>query len=378
MVRILGLLCLLAPGYAAAQGNIPAGDARQGRDLFRAQHCAACHSVDGQGGGFAADLSKRIGPDQRPGGMALLLWNYAPAMWALFEKRGLSVPEISEQDAADLFACFYSTRYFERPGDPDRGRKVFLLRHCVECHAPGSTADGAAKLVSAWKAAGDPVALAEAAWNHAPKMHEAFARRRAEWPQLTSQELTDLAAYVRDVADSRKRMAEFPPASSLTGEKLFRARNCASCHTGPRAHAGRYSGRTLVDFASAMWNHAPQMAAKTSLGYGELRRIIDYLWTLQVVEPRGNPDRGRQLFAKRNCPACHGNSLEGAPALARYRGRMHPFALIGALFRHGAGMTKRYREKTMPWPRLAAVELADLLAYLNGPGGPSAPSHTHR
>ena len=36
--------------------------------------------------------------------------------------------------AADLFAYFYSARFFEKPGDAARGKRAFAVRGCSNCH----------------------------------------------------------------------------------------------------------------------------------------------------------------------------------------------------------------------------------------------------
>ena len=48
------------------------------------------------------------------------------------------MPELSEQQAADLFVYFFAARYFEQPGDAKRGQRVFLGKRCGECHGVGS------------------------------------------------------------------------------------------------------------------------------------------------------------------------------------------------------------------------------------------------
>src|SRR5258708_26697912 len=40
----------------------------------------------------------------------------------------------SPKDAADLFAYFYSTRFFDTPGDVARGKITFDAAHCGQCH----------------------------------------------------------------------------------------------------------------------------------------------------------------------------------------------------------------------------------------------------
>jgi hypothetical protein len=50
------------------------------------------------------------------------MWNHAPGMWAAMRDRDIRAGDLNEQAAADLFAFFYSARFFEKPGDAGRGK----------------------------------------------------------------------------------------------------------------------------------------------------------------------------------------------------------------------------------------------------------------
>jgi hypothetical protein len=72
----------------------------------------------------------------------------------------------------------------------------------------------AARPVSQWESIGQPIALAGAMWNHGATMREEFAKRNMKWPELTSQDLTDLLVYLRNLPEKavkdrlgRKRLA---------------------------------------------------------------------------------------------------------------------------------------------------------------------------
>lgn len=340
-----------------------AGDADRGRDLFRTCGCIVCHSVDGQGGGYAPDLAKRIGPDQTPLGMAAGMWNRGPMMWSWIAKKRLSLPEPGAQQMADLYAYFYSARYFEKPGDPARGRKVFHWKRCADCHGLGSGQSSAAPPAE-WPPLADSVALIERMWNHAAPMREAMARKRVAWPELTAQEAADLHALARSLAESGPPAGELPLASSQPGERLFESKGCRGCHSGARSLTGRFTGRTLADFATAMWNSAPQMARRPPLNYGEMRQLAGYLWRQQIPQPVASVRRGRELFSSRGCAGCHTRGFNGAPRLAAHR--LYPFTLMALLWSKGPNMQQKLAASGKPWPRLAASELADITAYLAG------------
>ncbi len=329
--------------------------------------------MDGQGGGYAPDLAKRIGRDQTPSAVVAMLWNRGPGMWAAMQKKGVPIPRLNQQQAADLYAYFYSARYFEKPGDPTRGAEVFRHKRCAECHGVGSQVAAAARPIASWRPLADPIALAEQMWSRASEMKQAYAQKKIEWPEFTTQELNDLSAWLMSLPESRGRAGEFAPDTPQSGERLFQEKGCRKCHTGVRSLAGYYTGRTLVDLAAAMWNHAPAMGRRPpAAGYGEIRRLVGYLWSLQILDPPGNAARGKKVFASKNCASCHGQPLSAAPALAG-RG-LDSFSLIAALWQCGPHMLKRVQQNKAPWPRFSGSEVPDLIAYLSGP----PPAHEHR
>ena len=127
MKSLSGLLFAIATGCtgSCATRSLLPGDADRGRDVFRTLNCGACHSINVEGGKSAPDLGRGVERGFSPYVMAGLLWNHAPVMWAAMERKGISRPELSEQQAADLFVFFFAARYFEQPGDTKRGERVF-------------------------------------------------------------------------------------------------------------------------------------------------------------------------------------------------------------------------------------------------------------
>lgn len=252
---VLGGLALVCAGAA----TVVPGDSQRGEQLFRGQGCVQCHSINGQGGNTAPDLGRRIGRNFTPSLLAALMWNHAPAMWSAMEKRGIARPQLDEQAAADLFAYFYSTRFFERPGDAARGKRAFEENHCAECHGITSSLAAGATPVSKWESLGHPVILAQQMWNHASRMREAFASKKLEWQELTAQELTDILVYLANLPETRGLESRFRFGSMQGGEALFASKGCEKCHTGKLSLEGRFRNRTLTDIAVEMWNHAPLM-----------------------------------------------------------------------------------------------------------------------
>ncbi len=359
MRRTGGLLALLAtvcPAVGETKGLLP-GDADRGKELFRTRNCIQCHSINGEGAQTAPDLGRTAGRGFSPYLLAGLLWNHAPAMWAAMERRGVPRPELSEQDAADLFVYFFASRYFEKAGEPRRGEHVFQSKRCVECHPNPA----------AWRSLEDPIALAQQMWNHSREVRTALERIRAPFPQLSSQNLTDLLAYLRSLPQTQDRQGEFRPTSAEKGQVLYVSKGCAGCHEGTLALEGRPTRYGLTEFAAAMWNHPLRGRHDGArLSYEEMRRLVSYLVSMQFFEERGDRERGRKVFARKRCGACHDNPSSGAPARSAMAGRMTSFGMVAALWEHGPNMMNRLRQEKMSWPSFQGSEMADLTAYLHG------------
>jgi len=355
------LLCSLSVAYAA---TIP-GDASRGQIVFQQQRCVQCHSVNGEGGKIGPDLSARPSGQYTPSMLAAAIWNHAPQMWTAIEAAGIESPQLSVQDAADIFAYFYAFRYFEQPGDAARGKQVFETKGCVGCHGQGAQSATGAPPVGQWESARDAIQLARAMWNHAPAMRAAMGTERA-WPQLTAQEMTDLFVYVQNLPSTPRSERTFDTASSETGEVLFRAKGCVSCHASPDSLGSRLRSRTMADLAAAMWNHAPQAREQAGeLRPEEMARLVGYLWSIQYFEAPGDPARGAKVAAEKNCTSCHGAAGSPAPAFASLSGNIDPVSFVSKVWEHGPAMWNQLKASGRDWPRFANNELDDLLAYIN-------------
>ena len=368
MKRLSGLLFVIASGctgFGATRSLLP-GDAERGKDVFRTQNCGVCHSINGEGGKGAPDLGRDVERGFSPYVMAGLLWNHAPVMWAAMERNGIARPELSEQQAADLFVYFFAARYFEQPGDAKRGERVFLGKRCAECHGIGSVLREGIQPVAAWNSLADPIALAQQMWNHSREMKPALDRMEIPYPQFSAQELTDLLVYLRRTQEPG-HTGGFSPSSVESGEELFALKGCAGCHRGALTLEARPTRYSLTDFAAAMWNHPfGTLHNPAPLSYEEMRRLVGYLVSAQFFEERGDLEQGKKIFARKHCGACHDDPSSGAPGRSVMAGRMTSFGMVAALWKHGPAMLNRMRLRRISWPRFSGSEMADLTAYLDG------------
>lgn len=363
--RQFAAMAILAMGaLSAAAAPLPVGDARRGAQLFESQQCIQCHSVNGRGGNIAPDLTRRVDRDYTPAVMASLMWNHAPAMWSAMKQLGVEKGTMTPESAADLFAYFVSARYFEKPGDAGRGKMAFSAKHCAECHGITTSNAAGAPPVAKWESLGDPLVLVQQMWNHGAQMRQAFAAKNLKFVPITAQELTDILVYLQNLPETKGLAAqfEFPPPG--TGEKLFESKGCAMCHGGNWINSLR--GRTLTDLAAAMWNHQPSMKQPNpAFTADEMRQLLGYIWSRQYFRGVGNAERGKKVFSEKNCATCHNDPSSGAPKLAKGKDAYSDITMVAALWEHGPHMLDLMHQKRIPWPRFTAVQMTDLIAYLN-------------
>ncbi|HUE04666.1 MAG TPA: c-type cytochrome [Bryobacteraceae bacterium] len=366
-MRELCISVLTVWSAAAAVPPVIPGDSERGAKLFENERCVECHSVNGKGGNMGMDLSARVDRGFTPALLASAMWNHAPVMWAAMEGAGIERPKLSASDAADLFAYLYSTRFFDQPGDAARGKQAFADRHCADCHGiTASNAEGAPPVVK-WESLGQPMVLVQQMWDHSSSMREAFAHRKIAWQELTAQELSDILAYLRNLPETRGMDARFSFTTGEGGQAIFEAKGCVNCHVGKLALEDRLHNLALTEIAVDMWNHAPRMKQPVpQLSEDEMRQLLSYLWMRQFVYAKGDPARGKQVFAAKVCASCHAGGEHGAPPLPGQGRGYSEITIISALWKHGPQMFTRMRQAKMSWPRFNnPQQMSDLVAYLN-------------
>ena len=365
MIRASLLALMPAMAVSAA---VVAADSERGAALFESLHCVQCHSVKGRGGRIGADLGRLADRSFTPALLVATMWNHAPTMWASMRASDIRAGDLDEQAAADLFAFFYSARFFELPGDAARGKRV-LDAKCARCHGLKSSTVSGIPSVSDWKRAHTPFDLITSMWNHQPRMQAASKAQGIPLPTLTAQDLIDLLVYARHVPGVADAGASFQTTAGSDGPKLLESKGCNRCHHVGTPLATRIKGHTLTDIAAAMWNHGPAMraAGATAAHFepDEMRDLLSYLWARQFFENSGVATRGGRVFSSKRCQVCHSNPASGATRIAGGDRSFSAASMVSALWRHGPAMSEAMKKQGKPWPRFTGFEMADLIAYLN-------------
>jgi mono/diheme cytochrome c family protein len=374
------------PGDAPGQPLFsPGQDPVAGARVFGAKGCARCHAVNGVGGKVGPDLG-RIARPRSFYDVGAALWNHLPRMAERMRELGVQRPALDGQEMGDLVAFLYTLDYFDPPGNADAGRRVFADKQCILCHQVGGTGGVLGPNLDTVGASASPILLATAMWNHGPAMGAAMRQRRVERPAFKEGELADLVAFLRAAAPAGgEGLLHVLPGRADEGRRLFAAKRCVECH-GLKGQGGRFAPdlgaralhRSVGQFAAAMWNKAPAMAAAMwirgidvpQLRVDEMADIVAYLYSVQYLEGGGDRSRGRALLASKQCLGCHslaGSGGRAASDLARPRGLSSPAHVLAAMWNHV--MDERMGRRPEPWPTLTPDEMAHLVAILESAGG---------
>jgi cytochrome c551/c552 len=379
-VAILFLAIATTHSVASYGGDL-GGDASDGRAVIERSGCLNCHSLDGSGDGLAGDLAFRsIFHQQSPSKTAAEMWNHAPKMWELIAAEGQGIPEVSRKDAEDVYAFFRSARYFEPRGEVIHGKAVFSEKGCARCHQTGSETDGAqgGPRVGDWSTQFDTAAWTSSLWNHAQTMFREMDATRVEWPTMSEQEMVDLLLYLRTSVGRRDPANDLTLTDPSTGKAVFEGSGCADCHTLGEVVSGKVDlaktardARTMSGLAAAMWNHIPEMYARSakekrdldSLTPDQVASLASYFYFNGSFSEAGNPTKGESVFKKKGCNTCHGSQQRTLPPPGGER--INGPAMMSAVWTHGPSMLREMNDRGMRWPEFSEREMENLIAFLN-------------
>ena len=365
------LLVLCALGLASGQPLFsPTQDPLAGARVFGEKGCVKCHAINGIGGKVGPDLGRLPRP-RSFFDLATAMWNHLPRMAERMRQLGVPRPALDRREAGDLIAFLFTLSYFDPPGNPEAGRRLFVEKKCVVCHQVAGSGGVIGPSLDFVGQYGSPILVATDMWNHGPAMAELMRARRIERPLFKDAELLDLIAYLKSVSpDPAGDPLYVLPGRADEGRRLFAEKRCTQCH-GAGGQGGRLGpdlgqrglDRSLTQFATAMWNKAPaMMAAMKAQGIAlpqlraeEMADLVAYLYSVRYFAEPGDPRKGRELLTAKRCLTCH--PLEGkggsvAPDLARVKGLDAPAAVIAALWSHSVAGAE-----------LRPEEMADLVAF---------------
>ncbi len=170
------------------------GNPKNGRLLFDKKRCSDCHVGEGKRkrievGLIKIDLKKGVTE------VASAMWNHGQAMLEYMQRESIDWPRFEKNEMADLIAYIYFLGFEDKPGNAAQGGRVFAAKGCNSCHGTGGQGKGP-DLGSITKMT-SPVRMIQLMWNHAGEMEDLLITQNKRWPELTTNEMRDLYAYLR-------------------------------------------------------------------------------------------------------------------------------------------------------------------------------------
>ena len=261
---------ILAFLYQAATAD-PPGDARVGQLVFTLKGCNQCHTLRGEGGHAAPELTD-VAAQGDDIAWVRAMWNHAGRMIGPITKRLGEWPEFQSEEMTHLIAYVGVGRapgIGQTPaenvlrGSAERGWLAFQVK-CMGCHAvAGQGGKIGPELGPDNDLPHTTARFATVLWNHAPAMLARVHQASVAVPVLEGNEIKDIQTFLIS-------LQYFEPAgSALLGERVFNQRGCARCH-GPQAEGTTEGPRlkpareafTPVSLTSTLWNHGPGMWAR--------------------------------------------------------------------------------------------------------------------
>lgn len=354
----------------------------KGREVFREKGCIQCHAVYDEGGKGGPDLGKRkfYGTYLE---LAASMWNHFPGMSQRMQKTGYHTAELDEQEMSQLVSYLAYIRYLGEPGNIVRGKRLLETKGCMSCHKFSGVGGDIGPDFSTIKEYMAPLMLVEAMWNHGPNMMKLFQEHHIKRPELTGNEIIDLAVAIRSyMSPTKVPVGAFALGDPANGKKLAEQKGCMRCHAF-RGVGGKVGpdfddidlNYSVTQIAGQMWNHGPQMwqvmqsegIAFPVFKKGEMADVIAYIYGLKLEDAPGNVEQGFKIVNAKGCLSCHslqGKGADIAAELATLGELDAPLKMATAMWNHAPAMQEKLQEKELQWPELNGKDMANLYAYL--------------
>lgn len=358
-----------------------------GSEVFINKGCPKCHNIWGDGGTVGPDLGK-IQFHLSFMDFAGLMWNHSPQMERKFREVKFRRPLFTSAEMKSLIAFLFYLDYFDQPGDPVKGEKIFGEKKCGTCHMIGGEGGDIGPPLDRFKQYASPIFIATALWNKGNKMAQARQDLDMKGPLFKGNDVADILSYIKVAGVLTKEPVRVyvTPGNPNIGRELLAEKKCLQCHfDGSEPEPGKVGLRapdlkgSLSQIAGTIWNHGRRMWSRMEasdisvpqLTEEEMSNIIAYLYILQHIDEPGDAERGKRLFQEdeKGCEKCHsigsvGGDIDIAPDLAAEKNLDTSIDIIRAMWNHGAEMEKIMQEEGVTWPRMEKGEMMDLIEFI--------------
>ncbi|MBU1677967.1 MAG: c-type cytochrome [Bacteroidetes bacterium] len=175
------------------------GNPVNGEKVFKKKQCHNCHSIDKKGDAIGTDLNT-IDLQKSVTEIAGSMWNHSPVMIDYMKSESITWPEFKGNEMSDLIAYLYFLGFEDEPGDATNGEKFFVDKGCIGCH---EAEVGIGPELSKMKRFNSPIRMIQLMWNHADRMDDLLEIKNEEWPIVSTKEMQDLYAFLRNVTKQK-------------------------------------------------------------------------------------------------------------------------------------------------------------------------------
>jgi len=270
------------------------GDPSRGRYVFTEKGCNNCHSLSGRGKEGAPGLDQ-FPQNISPIFLSQTIWNHGPIMISGMSKLGMKWPTFGGTEMMDLLAYIKinakgpkETAYVV-PGNPKDGKKIFIQKGCIKCHAVrgvgGKEAEDLDKMAKTFYTS--LTRIASIMWDKGPTVFEKMAQTKMGIPKFAPKDMADLIAYLYFLHFSGE------PGSPVAGKRDFQDLGCSNCHSlngikgkFMQIDLSKYKKPTSpVDLVAGIWNHGTDIEkalTEKSLSWprlkqGELGDLVEFI-----------------------------------------------------------------------------------------------------
>ena len=348
----------------------------QGRYVFEQKGCINCHTRTGVGPDLVENEYYGSALD-----LASTMWNHLPDMMLEIKDQGLSFPNFTTTEFSDLLTYIFYLRYLGKPGNPEAGAAIFGQKGCDKCHALAGEGGDRGPALDTLSQFVSPLFLAQALWNHGPKMGEEIEVSGMEFPQFQKEEMVDLQAYIRSVGSQASRRRIFQsPGNPQNGAVLFEDKGCISCHTiggkgndeAPNLEFRKWD-LSVNEIAAILWNHSSAMnelmeeknLAWPHFSSSEMADVIAYLYFMGFNNYSGEAGEGKKAFRKSGCVRCHELKSGSAPENIRPSLNLTSgVTMAQIMWNHAPLMESKASKKVIDWPELNGTDMSNIYIYL--------------
>ena len=244
------------------------GDSIRGKYIFNEKGCNLCHPLTGKGKGGIRSLDE-FPQNLSPIFLSQSIWNHGPNMIAQMVKLGTKWPEFKGTEMMDLLEYVKANAKGEKeiayitPGNPREGKKVFIEKACIRCHAirgeGGKEAEDLGKRAKAFYKS--LTQIASSMWNKGPTVLAKMSQTQMGIPKFTPKEMGDLIAYLYFLHFIDE------PGNPVNGKKEFSELGCSKCHGFYEKQGelmivalSKYQKATnSMEIVAGMWNHSTEI-----------------------------------------------------------------------------------------------------------------------